>query len=901
MIHYDNVLELTKKNIEEIWKQEKHIKAYIVQNVYGKITVYFDTQDKNFVMLFEAKLREAIGNWLAGCEMLSENCFAETQMRKWEKGHKPVSERIWVIEKFLTNIYWDSEQEKQGKCKLNSRLISFYSFKGGVGRTTTMVLSAIELAKRGKKVVMIDMDLEAPGVSSLFPGEEISKYGVLDFLIESQVYGNEVNIDEYLYTVSEYCHVSQEGGELYVVPALGQVCRNDVELYRKNLMRFDLNIPEYREAVTPIDVLLTKVDSFLTPDYILIDTRSGLHQIGGITLSRYSDMAVLFFYGSQQNAEGMKMVFPVLKHYEIPFTLVNCKIPANENVAQVEKKIYLEGSYNAMALCDDQYREGLTLIDDESGDHYPLDIPYSEALEVIGSTDQLLRVYEEQKASYRQLVNVLEDSLEEEEQEEATAESSGNNERDIVAAFSEIMNGLETGAAEDEFATEKSLSEKFYPLKGYAFIFDTRKFLVLGQKGIGKTALFSALKNNQYAKSLAKYLKVNSEQYEHTEWLVGTSQDTNWVFAFGCLETEEQVSAFLYYKIIVSLLENNPSLKKLLDDSILVSLFGQKKEESEFYHSFTKDTAFRLEQFFFKINEYLKKENRIVTIIYDALDRVVAAKDRAKFNSALIDLWYRHESTVQNIRSKIFLREDIYNREVEVADKVKLKNYSVKLNWDYDQLFAMVWKRAICKSDIVKEFYERKTAQTVPLIKGLSYVPIIDEQVNRDMLTALIGSRMGSGNKAATYNWFRNRLSDTNDIIVPRSILDIFARASERELELRSGSSSASYKSIIRPRCLEDSLQSVSEKRVEDLREEFKEYQVFLDQVKDTVQRSPVEEKKMCEALEKAGFDNPMEEIANLIDIGILRKYQRRLSDPIRYHFPDIYLKGLGLQRAGMH
>ena len=70
----------------------------------------------------------------------------------------------------------------------------------------------------------------------------------------------------------------------------------------------------------------------------------------------------------------------------------------------------------------------------------------------------------------------------------------------------------------------------------------------------------------------------------------------------------------------------------------------------------------------------LKRENRIITIIYDALDRIVAPKDRAKFNSALIDIWYRHESTMKNIRSKIFLRQDIYDREVDVADKVKLKN-----------------------------------------------------------------------------------------------------------------------------------------------------------------------------------------------------------------------------------
>ena len=76
--------------------------------------------------------------------------------------------------------------------------------------------------------------------------------------------------------------------------------------------------------------------------------------------------------------------------------------------------------------------------------------------------------------------------------------------------------------------------------------------------------------------------------------------------------------------------------------------------------------------------------------------------------------------------------------------------------------------------------------------------------------------------------------------------------------------------------------------------------QHLFDDLKENVQRSPVDEDKLQEALRRCGFTNPMEEIKNLIDIGILRRYQRKVSDPIRYHFPDIYLQGLGLRRSGI-
>lgn len=125
-------------------------------------------------------------------------------------------------------------------------------------------------------------------------------------------------------------------------------------------------------------------------------------------------------------------------------------------------------------------------------------------------------------------------------------------------------------------------------------------------------------------------------------------------------------------------------------------------------------------------------------------------------------------------------------------------------------------------------------------------------------------------------------------------------KAAAKEEELRKGKAGSVSKSMIRPRCFEEVLPEVSEKRVADIKEEFVEYADFLENLKDTVQRSPIDEKIFHEALKLAGFENPREEIKNLINIGLIKPYQRKLSDPIRYHFPDIYLRGLGLQRAGV-
>lgn len=897
MIHNNEVLEKTIETAAKFTKDYKDLKLYIVQNVYGKIIVFADTSQKNIIMQLRESLSKQIDKWLNTCESIKENIFAETEIKIWKQENNPVRERIWVFEKYITNVYWDVKKRKKKKCSLGSRLVSFYSFKGGVGRTTAMMMSAIGVARRGKKVVVLDFDLEAPGVASLFPKEALSQYGILDFLVEHNVYQEDINIDEYLFPVGEYCNVNQYGGEIYVLPAVGTAVQDNAEIYRRNLMRFDMDTPVYEEEKTPIDVLLSKIDSFLRPDYIFLDTRSGIHQIGGITLTRYSDLALLFFYGSQQNIEGMRMTLPILKSSGTPFLMVNSRVPVNEALAQIEKKMYIEGAYQALCKCDEDYRTGEILLDDEAAEHYPIHITYNAGLEIVTSTEELLKGYEELETEYGRLVNVIEDTLQNDSIE--TVVSYTGSAEEITKAFSNIMGGLETAAAEDEFATETDLRNNFYPLKGYMFIFDQRKFIVLGQKGVGKTALFSALKNNEYAKSLAKYLNVSTEQYEHTEWIVGTSQATNYADIFSGLNNEKQIRGFLYYETLKILVENDSEVNHFIVDSPVGSKFNGMLT-SEAYGEMLGESAYHMMLILQQIDKYYQNKGMVVTIIYDALDRIVATRDRGEFVSALIDMWYKNETAMQNIRSKIFLRKDIYDRDVRVSDKVKLKNYSVSISWDYDQLFAMIWKRAMSRPGGVKDLYEKITSKNISEEYGLGYIPNASESDNRKMLSILIGAKMGGGNKASTYNWFKNRLSDTQGVIVPRSMIDIFAKAASREKGLQREGNQMMGKNFIRPKCFEDVLPEVSGKRVIDLKEEFQEYASLFDDLKENVQRSPVDEDKLQEALRRCGFTNPMEEIKNLIDIGILRRYQRKVSDPIRYHFPDIYLQGLGLRRSGI-
>jgi tetratricopeptide (TPR) repeat protein len=51
---------------------------------------------------------------------------------------------------------------------MNGRIVTFYSWKGGVGRTMALANAGVQLARRGKRVLLVDWDLEAPGLDRYF-------------------------------------------------------------------------------------------------------------------------------------------------------------------------------------------------------------------------------------------------------------------------------------------------------------------------------------------------------------------------------------------------------------------------------------------------------------------------------------------------------------------------------------------------------------------------------------------------------------------------------------------------------------------------------------------------------------------------------------------------------------
>ncbi len=183
-------------------------------------------------------------------------------------------------------------------------VITFYSFKGGVGRTLALVNVAAELARMGRKVLLVDFDLEAPGLETferLRPPPDHP--GIVEYVKEYLASKQSPDVREYIYSAGT---VGKKGGQLWVMPA----GRRDAK-YQSTLAYLDWK-RLYKDCQGYWFIEDTKQqwkEAFQPElDYVLIDSRTGHTDVEGICTRQLADAVVVLFFPNEQNLVGLKDV-----------------------------------------------------------------------------------------------------------------------------------------------------------------------------------------------------------------------------------------------------------------------------------------------------------------------------------------------------------------------------------------------------------------------------------------------------------------------------------------------------------------------------------------------------------------------------------------------------------------
>lgn len=182
---------------------------------------------------------------------------------------------------------------------------TFYSYKGGVGRTLALANTAYELAQRGRRVLIVDFDLEAPGIDTfelLAPPAPCR--GVVDYVGEYRNTLSSPDVREFVYRVPRKRIESDEPGEIWVMPS----GLRDAT-YSLRLGDIDWkDLYENRDGYLLFEDLKAQWAASLQVDYVLVDSRTGHTNVGGICTRQLPDLVVVLFFPNDQNLLGLEGV-----------------------------------------------------------------------------------------------------------------------------------------------------------------------------------------------------------------------------------------------------------------------------------------------------------------------------------------------------------------------------------------------------------------------------------------------------------------------------------------------------------------------------------------------------------------------------------------------------------------
>lgn len=190
--------------------------------------------------------------------------------------------------------------------------IAFYSYKGGVGRSLLLAHAAKFLTTLGKGVVALDFDFEAPSLHYKLGGAERSGSlgGAVPYLIATAD-GTTAPPPLEAHTISVPVP-ADAGGWLRLMPA-GPAPHQKYWTALKELNeKLRLADPSGQGFMALLD-LQARIADELKPDYLLIDTRTGVTDLGGLATTILADTVVCMFVGNQESLDGTLTVVEALK------------------------------------------------------------------------------------------------------------------------------------------------------------------------------------------------------------------------------------------------------------------------------------------------------------------------------------------------------------------------------------------------------------------------------------------------------------------------------------------------------------------------------------------------------------------------------------------------------------
>jgi MinD-like ATPase involved in chromosome partitioning or flagellar assembly len=210
-----------------------------------------------------------------------------------------------------------------------SKIISVHSFRGGTGKSnSTANLAALYLSE-GRRVGVIDTDINSPGIHVLFGlQEEDMKYTLNDYL------WGKCEIEKAAHDVTPNM-VRDVGGRSFKIPKSGQVF----------LIPSSIKVGEIARVLREgYDVGLQNLVSEMKLDVLLIDTHPGLNEETLLSIA-ISDALAIIMRPDQQDYQGTGVTVEVARKLDVPrMVIIVNKTPTAFDFNEVQARV--QQTYN---------------------------------------------------------------------------------------------------------------------------------------------------------------------------------------------------------------------------------------------------------------------------------------------------------------------------------------------------------------------------------------------------------------------------------------------------------------------------------------------------------------------------------------------------------------------------
>lgn len=356
-VHFDEAKMAAEKQIQKWLNNTPQVeKVLVVWDLLGKCRLAVWADSPIDTDSLEQNLQTKCQAWWSGDIFRISEADRATRLlydKTWEQFQ---GQKLAILDRHRSRTMWFQNQDAPTWQAPDDGppIIVFYSFKGGLGRSTILASFAIQRAIEGERACILDFDLDSPGVGSLLSADSnglTASWGIVDFLLESNK--GDVPLSDYYHR----CDRVAGEGEISVFP-VGKVN----ESYADKLARVDMET----DSKLGLEKLLVRIRNELEPQWILIDARTGISASAGLLLSGIAHLHVITGSASEQSWQGLNLVIDRFGQAQImkdqsqtKVILVHGMVPANPAGCEIHKRFQLraEDEFNRRYYNDSDHED----------------------------------------------------------------------------------------------------------------------------------------------------------------------------------------------------------------------------------------------------------------------------------------------------------------------------------------------------------------------------------------------------------------------------------------------------------------------------------------------------------------------------------------------------------------